>query len=188
VGNPSPEPNKTKTKTTATIVNPITADSVPTPHSGSPPPDSISATADTMPAIMPDSHRTMTTDQGTTDSRTTAAQGMTNTRTTTMRTTSTSSPTTPTPKDPQNQSPSPLIMKAPTATASSNGGDPVGGDASAYLSAHNGFRAKHGASPLTWSATLAAKAQEWASQCVFQHSGGKLGPYGGTLFLFIWDT
>lgn len=53
------------------------------------------------------------------------------------------------------------------------------GDISAYLSAHNTVRAKHGATALTWSETLATAAQKWASGCVFQHSGGSLGPYGG---------
>ena len=52
-------------------------------------------------------------------------------------------------------------------------------DISAYLSAHNTVRSQHRVSPLTWSNDLATKAQSWANGCVFQHSGGKLGPYGG---------
>lgn len=52
-------------------------------------------------------------------------------------------------------------------------------DISQYLSAHNTIRAQHGAAPLTWSDELASKAQEWANKCVFQHSGGTLGPFGG---------
>ena len=52
-------------------------------------------------------------------------------------------------------------------------------DISAYLSAHNNVRSQHRVSPLTWSNDLATKAQSWANGCVFQHSGGKLGPYGG---------
>ncbi|KAI0322084.1 PR-1-like protein [Amylostereum chailletii] len=50
-----------------------------------------------------------------------------------------------------------------------------------YLSAHNSFRAQHGAAPLTWNANLGSKAQQWANRCVFQHSGGSLGPYGENL-------
>jgi len=53
-------------------------------------------------------------------------------------------------------------------------------DIQAYLSAHNTVRAKHGASPLVWDGLLASKAQQWASNCQFKHSGGKLGPYGGS--------
>jgi hypothetical protein len=49
------------------------------------------------------------------------------------------------------------------------------GDISAYLSAHNNVRAKHGAKPLTWNNELAAKALKWAKGCVFKHSGS-----GGT--------
>ena len=48
------------------------------------------------------------------------------------------------------------------------------------LNAHNDFRAQHGAAPLTWSDTLANAAQSWADRCVFEHSGGAVGPYGGT--------
>jgi len=54
-------------------------------------------------------------------------------------------------------------------------------DIQAYLSAHNNMRAKHGAKALTWSEPLASKAQQWADGCVFKHSGGSLGPYGGRL-------
>ncbi|KAF9525785.1 CAP domain-containing protein [Crepidotus variabilis] len=50
-----------------------------------------------------------------------------------------------------------------------------------YLDAHNSFRAKYHAPALTWNATLASKALEWSSKCVFEHSGGKLGPYGENL-------
>jgi pathogenesis-related protein 1 len=54
-------------------------------------------------------------------------------------------------------------------------------DRTAYLNAHNNERAKHGAAALTWSTTLEAAAQKWANKCVFQHSGGSLGPYGENL-------
>ena len=60
------------------------------------------------------------------------------------------------------------------------------------LTGHNSFRALHGASPLTWSDTLANAAKTWASGCKFDHSGGKVGNYGGTLSdgfcLFVEDT
>ncbi|KAI0322086.1 CAP domain-containing protein, partial [Amylostereum chailletii] len=54
-------------------------------------------------------------------------------------------------------------------------------DEAAYLAAHNTFRALHGANPLSWSDNLASKAQEWANNCVFQHSGGSLGAFGENL-------
>lgn len=67
--------------------------------------------------------------------------------------------------------------------------NPIGDEA---LKGHNSFRALHGASPLTWNEDLANAAKSWASRCVFEHSGGKVGPYGGTpprgLPLFIGDT
>jgi len=44
------------------------------------------------------------------------------------------------------------------------------------LNGHNGFRASHGASPLSWDSTLANYAKNQAAKCVFKHSGG---PYGG---------
>lgn len=54
-------------------------------------------------------------------------------------------------------------------------------DIQQYLSAHNTIRAQHGASALTWSDNLASKAQQWANNCVFKHSGGSLGPFGENL-------
>ena len=53
-------------------------------------------------------------------------------------------------------------------------------DISAYLTAHNSVREQHGAADLTWDDTLASAAQTWVNKCVFEHSGGSLGPYGGT--------
>ena len=47
------------------------------------------------------------------------------------------------------------------------------------LTLHNNLRATHGANPLSWDNNLASKAQQWANGCVFQHSGGSLGPFGG---------
>lgn len=46
------------------------------------------------------------------------------------------------------------------------------------LDAHNTYRAQNQAGPLTWSTTLASYAQEHASGCVFEHTGG---PYGEKL-------
>ena len=67
----------------------------------------------------------------------------------------------------------------PGSSSGSTGGT-SNSDIQAYLSAHNTVRAQHGASPLTWNNTLANAAQKWANGCVFQHSGGSLGPFGGT--------
>jgi uncharacterized protein YkwD len=55
-----------------------------------------------------------------------------------------------------------------------------------YTSIHNKYRALHGAQNLIWNDTLSAKAQQWAKRCVFQHSHGTLGPFGGQLFLAIF--
>ncbi|KAG6850820.1 hypothetical protein H0H93_008123 [Arthromyces matolae] len=54
-------------------------------------------------------------------------------------------------------------------------------DINTYLSSHNTVRAQHGASRLTWNNQLASKAQSWANNCVFQHSGGSLGDFGENL-------
>jgi uncharacterized protein YkwD len=42
-------------------------------------------------------------------------------------------------------------------------------DARILLDAHNAYRAKHCAPPLTWSTDIAAAAQRWANRCVFDH-------------------
>jgi uncharacterized protein YkwD len=68
-----------------------------------------------------------------------------------------------------------------TDTASSNGSGASDEDVQEYLDYHNTVRAQHGASALTWNNTLAAAAQVWANKCVFEHSGGTLGPYGENL-------
>jgi uncharacterized protein YkwD len=47
-----------------------------------------------------------------------------------------------------------------------------GANMPAILNLHNSLRAKHSASPLSWSPELASAAQAWADRCVFQHSGG----------------
>lgn len=58
-------------------------------------------------------------------------------------------------------------------------------DVQRYLNGHNTVRAQHGARALSWNNTSAGLAQRWANQCKFQHSGGKLGPLGGTVLIFI---
>ncbi|KAG9005410.1 hypothetical protein FRB94_010889 [Tulasnella sp. JGI-2019a] len=47
-----------------------------------------------------------------------------------------------------------------------------------FLTLHNTIRAQHGASALTWDATMANAGEGWADKCVFEHSGGSLGPWG----------
>ncbi len=42
-------------------------------------------------------------------------------------------------------------------------------DAQTLLNAHNADRARHCTPPLTWSAEIAATAQQWANRCVFDH-------------------
>jgi len=54
------------------------------------------------------------------------------------------------------------------------------GDAQRLVAAHNQYRAKHCAQPLTWSPKLAQVAQQWANTlrdqgCKFGHSGGSYG-------------
>jgi len=43
------------------------------------------------------------------------------------------------------------------------------------LSVHNNLRARHQASPLSWSSSLAAGAQSWASGCEWGHAGVEEG-------------
>jgi uncharacterized protein YkwD len=49
------------------------------------------------------------------------------------------------------------------------------------LAGHNNFRALHGASPLKWNEDLATAANDWASRCAFEHSGGQVGDFGENL-------
>ncbi|THH34115.1 hypothetical protein EUX98_g32 [Antrodiella citrinella] len=87
-------------------------------------------------------------------------------------------------------SPPPATTKAPqpqttaaqnSVVPSSGSGGTSASDIAAYLAGHNTIRAQHGAAPLTWSDDAAAKAQQWANGCLFQHSGGTLGPFGENL-------
>jgi uncharacterized protein YkwD len=65
---------------------------------------------------------------------------------------------------------SPLTRRAPTPEQQQE-----------YLDAHNSIRAQHNAVPLAWNQTLSDAAASWAARCVFEHSGGKLGPFGENL-------
>ncbi len=67
-----------------------------------------------------------------------------------------------------------------------DGDDAKPADKDALLNAHNTFRAKHCVPAMTWSADLAAGAQQWASGC--KMDGGKFvhsGVAGENLF---WST
>ncbi|KAG9097089.1 hypothetical protein FRC06_007976 [Ceratobasidium sp. 370] len=83
----------------------------------------------------------------------------------------------------------PTTTTAPTTTKPATTSKPVtttvvsSGNANidAYLKGHNDIRALHGASPLTWADDLAAAAAKWAGNCVWEHSGGKVGNFGENL-------
>jgi len=77
----------------------------------------------------------------------------------------------------------PVDTTTPLPSTSSNpgGGSTSSSDIQTFLDAHNTVRAQHGASPLVWSDLLASKAQQWAANCQFVHSGGKLGQFGENL-------
>lgn len=55
------------------------------------------------------------------------------------------------------------------------------------LDAHNSVRATHGAPDFTYNDTLASAADKWAHVCEWEHSGGKVGPYGENLFMVRWE-
>ncbi|KAF8267771.1 CAP domain-containing protein [Lactarius quietus] len=71
--------------------------------------------------------------------------------------------------------PTPTPLTPSTPSNSSGNGLVSADDISAYLSAHNQVRAKHGAVNLTWSDDLSNTAQQWADGCVFKHSDGQYG-------------
>ncbi|KAL0580070.1 hypothetical protein V5O48_001929 [Marasmius crinis-equi] len=60
---------------------------------------------------------------------------------------------------------------------------------STFLATHNLERAFHGAQPLTWSSSLASKAEEWAKNCEFRHTDGVLSdtPYGENIVATTGD-
>jgi len=89
-------------------------------------------------------------------------------------------------KPPSQPAPAKAIAPPSQQPAASNGGSSSGGGSdnsveNSMLSAHNSFRASHGAPAMTWSNNLAAAAQSWANGCKFKHSGGTLGPFGENL-------
>ncbi|KAK0534255.1 F-box protein: endocytic membrane traffic, recycling ReCYcling 1 [Tilletia horrida] len=67
------------------------------------------------------------------------------------------------------------VVATPTAVPTA---DPTNPDEQAVLDAHNNYRVKHGAPSLTWNATLAQYALNWASKCIWAHSGGPYGENG----------
>jgi uncharacterized protein YkwD len=58
-----------------------------------------------------------------------------------------------------------------TPSASSKPSAPLSPEADQFLKAHNDVRAKHGASALVWSDSLASKAKGVAGKCAFQQTG-----------------
>jgi uncharacterized protein YkwD len=75
--------------------------------------------------------------------------------------------------------------RSPQRTSSPKGEKPKAGSmAQQFVDAHNRYRAKHCAPPLTWSKQLADVAQKWANTlrdkgCIFGHSPG--AKYGENL-------
>ncbi|ESK98377.1 hypothetical protein Moror_127 [Moniliophthora roreri MCA 2997] len=96
-------------------------------------------------------------------------------------------PPTTTSQIPPSPTTSSTIPTAPTqdsgnnSSGNSGNGGSSSGDIEQYLEAHNSVRAQHGAQPLTWSDEAASKAQQWANNCKFEHSGGSLGSFGENL-------
>jgi hypothetical protein len=72
-----------------------------------------------------------------------------------------------------------LPVQTPLLRTSGNGNRASNEDVRSYLSAHNTVRTKHGAVALKWNNNLAVAAQKWGDKCVFKHSGGTLGQFGG---------
>ncbi|KAH8835335.1 PR-1-like protein [Flagelloscypha sp. PMI_526] len=94
----------------------------------------------------------------------------------------TSSTPPPPPPPPTTSSKEPEPTPEPEQKSSGGGG---GGSSDSereqWLSLHNSLRAKHGAGDLTWSDAAEAAAKTWANKCVFEHSGGSVGPFGENL-------
>jgi pathogenesis-related protein 1 len=71
-------------------------------------------------------------------------------------------------------------VPGPESTAQARGPRSSAVDSKALVEAHNRFRAKHCAAPLSWSPKVAASAQKWANTirdrgCALGHSGGQYG-------------
>lgn len=99
-------------------------------------------------------------------------------------TTSQAPTTTPPPPPPPSRTTTTTTTSSPPPTSSraaESTESPSSSLKSLALSSHNDFCASHDASPLTWSSSLATAAQTWANNCVFEHSGGSLGPFGENL-------
>ncbi|BGP31478.1 hypothetical protein JCM10296v2_003243 [Rhodotorula toruloides] len=82
-----------------------------------------------------------------------------------------------------NNNPKPSSSDSASNPSPSSGGGSTDSFASACLAAHNDFRATHHADPLAWNDTLAAAAEKWTKNCVWEHSAGKVGPFGENLFM-----
>jgi len=78
----------------------------------------------------------------------------------------TSPPTQPAPVSSTTPEPEPEEPETPPTSG-------LTADQAAVLKAHNDYRAKHGANPLTWDAKLHTAAQAWTDRCVYEHGGGK---------------
>ena len=89
-------------------------------------------------------------------------------------------PVTPAPPPPTPPAPEPAPQPVPEPAPQPTPGTGLAPEMQTILDAHNQYRAKHCVAPLTWSPTVAAQAQSWANQCVFQHSGS---PYGENIWM-----
>jgi uncharacterized protein YkwD len=80
-----------------------------------------------------------------------------------------------------------LRVSGSGSSGTSNDANTSPKDEQAYLDAHNTVRTQYYANPLVWNATLADAAQEWADQCIFEHSDYSMGPYGENLVSLHFD-
>ncbi|KAE8246584.1 hypothetical protein A4X13_0g5722 [Tilletia indica] len=68
-----------------------------------------------------------------------------------------------------------IVAATPTTIVT---GDPTTAEQQAVVDTHNAYRAKHNAPSLTWNNTLAVFAKNYASKCIWAHSGGPYGENG----------